>query len=304
MKVWGRLVGVLLAVGMTAACDETRGISPEGEVPDAPRALEVRQVAGAVTLTWEHGPNWTGERFRIYEKTASEREYLAIAEVTTCSEGVCTFTDVDAAAGVDHDYHVVAVGEDGVESHSSGALRVFVPEPAPAPAAPGVDPTARPDFTGAVVYDFFARPDFAGFRFREDADADPRVSGNDAARHFRVEVDEGGWWLVPGEGVSVYPQGFLTTALSCGADADPDCVALAEAPPTGYIPVTVGLALGTTYVLRVPGDDGLERYGAIRVEALEFDAAGDAFAVFDWVWQLKPGDLTLTRASTSRIAEG
>jgi len=48
-----------------------------------------------------------------------------------------------------------------------------------------------------------------------------------------------------------------------------------------------------TYVLRVIGDDGAQHFGAIRVSLLGFDQDGAALMIFDWAYQLQPGNPSL-----------
>ena len=62
----------------------------------------------------------------------------------------------------------------------------------------------------------------------------PILDGDSPDRHFRLEIDADGWWLVPGPGTQVYDGLFETTALKCGVDSDADCVALDQAPLIGY----------------------------------------------------------------------
>jgi hypothetical protein len=121
----------------------------------------------------------------------------------------------------------------------------------------------------------------------------PIVDGDSPNRHFRVEVDADGWWLVPGPGTEVYDGIFETTALKCGVDSDSDCVALDQAPLSGYVTLDMPLYSQSTYVLRVTGDDGLAHYGAIRVTLLGSDQDGSAIVIFDWAYQLQAGNPNL-----------
>ena len=108
-----------------------------------------------------------------------------------------------------------------------------------------------------------------------------------------VEVDADGWWLVPASGVQLHPEGFETTALSCGPGADSDCEALEEAPASGWVTRDVGLFPGLTYAIRYPSGSGY-RYGAIRVTMQGFDQNGNALMVFGWVHQLQVGNRNLS----------
>lgn len=364
-----------LAVGLVglAACGDSAEIVAPVEAPDAPRALDVRYFDRSVVVTWELGPRWDGESFRVYARPDGVADYLLVAEVTNCSAGLCSYTDVNIEAGVTYDYYVAAVGFDGAETASVDAIRITVPFPTPPPVPGGVEVVAldganyirwdeaalvaddfsfyrvyllfdgdafllgetdsegfldqlaqnglsydyfvasvdefghesqgsvvatgtpRPDFHGEFLYDYFAVPGLSGFVFQEDEGFDPVVDGDDPFRHFRVETDADGWWLVPGAGVSVLPSGYETTALRCGPGADASCVALDFAPTSGYVVQDLFLEPQITYVLRVPGDDGALRYAAVRPELLGFDQNGDPLVIFDWAYQLQPGNPALAR---------
>ena len=81
---------------------------------------------------------------------------------------------------------------------------------------------------------------------------------------------------------------------------DVDCVSLDVAPTSGYQAVDLYLEPQTTYVLRVPGDDNQLRYAALRVELLGFDEFGDPLMIFDWSYQLQPGNPALAPVSGAR----
>ncbi len=381
-KLRRRVAGLLVMVGGVTACEETLVVGPgPGGAPDAPRAFTASYYAGAVTLGWELGPLWDGESFRVYGKRSTDANYFRIAEVTNCSNALCSYTDINVVGGRAYDYYVVAVSANGIETATDQAIRVDVPQPVP-PAVPtaleaialdnavyllwadvgresadfsfyrvylelpdgpvlvgetdspafldrlapngstieysvsSVDDqghesglsaivagTPRPDFHGEVVYDWFDRPSLAGFRFRADEGTNPIVGGTDPSRHFRLETDSNGWWLVPGPGARVYPQGFITTALRCGPAADAGCVELTAAPASGYVAADVGILPQTTYVLEVPGDDGQYRYAAIRVELVGFDQNDDALMIFDWAYQLQVGNPMLSRERGARALQ-
>jgi hypothetical protein len=367
-------------VGLAACSDHDEILVPVG-APDAPRALDVTYYNRSVSVTWELGPRWDGETFRVYARVLGGGGYLLIAEVTNCSGGLCSYTDVNIESGQTYEYYVAAVGFDGVETSSDAALRITIPSYAPPPVPGGMEVVAldganylrwdqaaraagdfsfyrvylwfdgesfllgetdsqgfldelaengltyqyfvtsvdeyghesegsglgegtpRPDYHGDVVYDYFAVPELSGFVFQESEDFDPVVDGADPLRHFRMETDAEGWWLVPGPGVAVYPLGYATTDLRCGPGSDVDCVSLDVAPTSGYQFVDLSLQPQTTYVLQVPGNDNQLRYAAVRVELLGFDEFGDPLMIFDWSYQLQPGNPALAPASgvTARI---
>jgi hypothetical protein len=108
-----------------------------------------------------------------------------------------------------------------------------------------------------------------------------------------MEIDAEGWWLVPGPGTQVYDGIWATTSLKCGVAADSDCASVDVAPLTGYTTLDMPLYPQSTYVLKVVGDDGGLHYGAIRVELLGYDQEGAAIMIFDWAYQLQPGNPNL-----------
>lgn len=368
-----RAAGVLLTVLGMAACESDTTIVVPGDGPSAPRALEAFYYGGVVTVTWELGPGWNGEPFRVYAKRTSDADWFFIAEVTNCSGGVCSYQDRNVVEGVTYLYYVAAVDPaTGVEAATDYSVEVAVPFATAPPDPTGVQAVAldgaiylrwsdvargeadfsfyriyqdaganetfllgetdsegfldelavngetyryfvtsvdtqghesagsgpasgtpRPDFSGEYLYAASDRPDRAGFRFQADESVDPVMDAFDASRHFRLEIDAAGWWLVPGPGTSVHPQAFATTALKCGPGADASCQDLSVAPTSGYTTADLPLDAQTSYALRVRGDDGQTRYATIRVVLLGFDQNDDALIIFDWAYQLQPGNPAL-----------
>ncbi len=369
--------GFLLLLG---GCDSDSTLLPAGQ-PAPPQALEGRYYAYAVHLDWELDSRWSGESFRVYGRRATDRNYLMVAQVTNCSDGVCAYTDRNVIAGVKYEYYVSAVHtQSGNEAQSDYAVEVFVPQPT-APPAPGeieavglddalylrwdrrsrqaedlhfyrvyldegddgstllgetdsegfldllvqngftygyfvtavdtdghesggsplAEGTPRPDYHGEFIYAFEDRPDLSGFRFQETESTNPIRPGGDGGRHFRMEVDEAGWWLVPGTGVEVHQVPIATTALRCGPAADSGCVDVDTAPSSNYSSADVGMFAGFSYVLRVPGEGGGWRYGVIRVTHTGWAQDG-AIAIFDWAFQLQVGNPALSPGTLSNRA--
>jgi len=364
-------LAALIAMLSTAACTDDV-VYIDDRYPDAPRALDATYYAGTVTVSWELGPGWDGEAFRVYSKRVSDSSWFFIAEVTSCIADVCVYEDVNVAGGVSYDYYVTAVGPTGLETESADIVRVSVPDqtPPPVPDAPYVvaldnatfvtwgtasradggfshyrvylddgstsfllgetdsegfldllagnggtyayfvtavdvdghesaggpiaEGTPRPDFSGEWVYDAADVPASSGFRFVETEDLLPIVDANDPSRHFRLESDLDGWWLVPGPGTAIYPLGFETTALKCGPAADATCTDVSTAPLTGYVTTDVSVVAQESYVMRVIGDDGEMHYGVIRVQLLGFDGDDSGIMIFDWAYQLQAGNPALT----------
>ncbi len=360
-----------------AACNDDGLIYIDDEYAAPPENLAAWYYNRAVYVTWELSPNWNNDAFRVYAKRLSDASYYLIAEVTNCSGGFCSYTDVNVLPDITYEYYVAAVTSGGLETPSDWAVEVYVPRPDPPPdpavvevvaldnanyvrwsnnarnaadfsfyrvylsgsgedfilgetdsegfldllaqngdsysyfvtsvddqghesqGSPLATGTPRPDYHGEWIYAYEDVPTQSGFRFSQDELTYPILDGNSPERHFRVEVDADGWWLVPGPGTEVYDGFFETTALKCGVGADSDCVALDQAPLTGYTNLDMPLYPQTTYVLRVIGDDGLKHYGAIRVTLLGFDQDDAAIVIFDWAYQLQAGNPNLAPREAS-----
>ncbi len=227
---------------------------------------------GANYVTWGTASRAAADfsHYRVYLESGGTEFLLG----ETDSEG---FLDLLAANGETYRYFVTAADVDGHESAGS-------------PLGEG---TPRPDFHGELVYDHADRPGSSGFRFQEDELSVPLTSGTDPLRHFRLETDANGWWLVPGPGAAIYPSGFPTTALKCGVAADATCVDVPTAPTSGYLAADVPVFTEESYVLRVIGDDQQIHFGVIRVILLGFDQVGDAIMIFDWAYQVQAGNPNL-----------
>ncbi len=354
-----------LALG---ACGDDITTIVDGD-PAAPRNLSGWYYNQAVYLTWELAPAWDGETFRVYGKRTTDARYYLIAEVTNCSGGRCSYTDINIVSEVTYEYYVAAVSPGGLETASDHSVQVFVPEPVPPPIPTGAEVVAldnavflrwsdnarnasdfsfyrvylvddagdsyllgetdsegfldllvvngftytyfvsavddqghessgsetaygtpRPDYHGEWIYAYEDVPARSGFRFPQDELTYPIVSGTSPDRHFRMEVDAEGWWLVLGPGTEIYNGLFETSALKCGVAADFDCVDLTRAPQTGYTTQDMPLYPEITYVFRVVGDGGGLHYGVIRVILLGFDQEDSALMIFDWAYQLQAGN--------------
>ncbi len=250
---------------------------PQPVPPPVPTGLEVIGLDGVNYLRWSDNARSASDFsfYRVYLDAPDGTQYLL---GDTDSQG---FLDALAVNGVTSTYYVTAVDDQGNESAASTEASA----------------TPRPDYHGEWIYAYSDRPGSSGFRFQTDETTDPIMSGTAADRDFRLEADATGWWLVPSSLASVYPVGFSTTALRCGVGADASCVDLPVAPTSGYTSQEVALTGQTTYALRVQGDDGQSHYAVIRVEMLGYDQNGDALMVFDWAYQLQPGNPSLATVS-------
>ena len=367
--MWKRVV-ILTGVVLLGACDDdddTIFVPVDGPAP--PIALDASYYNRAVTVYWDLSSGWDGETFLVFAKRVSDVSFFLIAEVTSCSDGTCEYTDTNIEPTVSYDYYVSALDPvTGVETESEVTVRVDVPSytPPPVPASlevvaldatnyirwndnaradgefsayriylvagatqtllgesdspgfldalaengvtsdyavssvdfygheSGTTPTAagtpRPDFTGELIYSFMDDPDLSGFRFSESEEIDPIVSGGSPARHFRLETDVSGWWLVPGPSAEVFPQGVFTTQLKCGVAADAQCEDWTTAPLSGYSAVDIAAEAEFTYMWRVVDGAGVLHYGAVRVTLLGTDQTGAELMIFDWAYQIQGGN--------------
>jgi hypothetical protein len=262
--------------GLEAASGEIEIFVPVATPPPAPLGVDVVALDGTAYVRWDANARAVDDFsfYRIYLADPSGDFLLG----ETDSEG---FVDQLVSNGTTYTYFVTSVDVDG---HESGASAT----------ASG---TPRPDFHGELVYAYEDVPAVSGFRFQSTELSDPVVPGDSPLRHFRVESDGFGWWIVPGPGAEITIEGVFTTALRCGVAADTGCQDLSVAPPAGYTTAAVFVAPELTYAMRVVGDDGQIHYGAVRVALLGFDQTDAALMIFDWSYQLQPGNPELVPGS-------
>lgn len=243
--------------------------------PPPPEGVVAVALDGAVYLRWDpESLEVTGARFfRVYLE-GDEGDVFLLGD--TDSPG---FLDLRVENGFTFRYFVTSVDAYGHEGEGSVLASA----------------TPRPDFHDEVLYAFEDRPEDAGFRFQPSEVDDPIRHGDAPDRHFRVEADEAGWWLVPGPDVAVYPDAFFTTALRCGPAADASCSELSQAPASGYAAQDLELVPGFTYVLRLPDEGGGFRYAALRVSHVGY-AQDERIVIFDWAHQLQPDNRQLAPA--------
>lgn len=269
-----------------SAFDEESGLetaspySVEVHVPDpVPPAVpeEVTSVAldNSSYIHWDHSASGEADfaAYRVYLADADGDLFLG----ETDSPG---FIDLLAENGLTSTYYVTSVDDQGHESDASGVVTC----------------TPRPDYTGEVIYSHGDYPERSGFRFREAEDLEAVMEGDRRDRHFRIESDRDGVWIVPASGVRIYPDVRWTTSLKCGPAADEDCVSWERAPTSGYSSNRLELLPGYTYMFRVPGDDGEVRFGSIRPSIMGFDQDGRELVIFDWAYQTQAGNPRMSPA--------
>jgi hypothetical protein len=246
---------------------------PQPEPPPVPGEIDAVALDNTVYITWNDRARQASdfEFYRIYME-GGDGSVIFLGE--TDSEG---FLDLLVENGNTYGYFVTSVDDQGHESEGSALAEA----------------TPRPDFHGEYLFAFEDVSASSGFIFQEHEASDPVVSGTDPNRHFRLEIDEEGWWLVPGPGVEVHQDAYFTTQLRCGPAADAGCLDLREAPGSNYAAQDIALFAEYSYVLRVPASGGGWRYGVIRVSHVGFAQDG-AIAIFDWAYQLQVGNPALS----------
>ncbi|MEX0936169.1 MAG: hypothetical protein WD013_04625, partial [Gemmatimonadota bacterium] len=369
-----RIPFVLVVLGALLGCEGSTVSPPQGG-PAPPAGIAARYFEHAVELSWELAESWNGESFRVYGKRGSDPAYFLIAEVTSCANGFCFYSDLNVVPDAEYEYEVVAVDDQGRESSPARVGPIEVPQPV-APPVPEeleavaldasvflrwgtqsleaddfsfyrvyleeldgtvvllgetdsegfvdllaengttygyfvtavdeqghesegsvlVEATPRPDFHGELLFAFQDDPALSGFRFQDTEDSDPVLAGDDPDRDFRLEMDPGGFWLVPGPGVEVHSEPLFTTALRCGVGADGGCIDLPVAPADGYQVDRIALVPELSYVVRVPGGAGSWHYGVLRVVHIGETNDG-SIAIFDWAFQRQADNRNLAPPS-------
>jgi hypothetical protein len=251
---------------------------PSPTPPPVPQGLRAVALDNAIYLAWE-GNARNAEDFGYYRVYLEGGDGSVLLLGETDSEG---FLDLLVENGNSYAYFVTSVDDQG---HESGGSTLATGTP-------------RPDFHGEWLYAFEDRPSLSGFRFPDSEAVNPVLPGSSPDRDFRLEVDANGWWLVPGPGVEVHRNALATTALRCGPAADAGCTEVTTAPSSNYSGADIGLAPGYSYVLRVPAGGGTWHYGVIRVTHTGWAQDG-AIVLFDWAFQLQPGNPQLIRGGAA-----
>lgn len=248
---------------------------PDPIPPAVPEAVFAVALDNSAYIHWDNDAARESDFsvYRVYFAGADGDQFLG----ETDSPG---FIDMLAENGQTATYYITSVDDQGHESDAS--------EPASC--------TPRPDYAGEVIYAYGDVPGQSGFRFQEAEHYEAVISGNSRDRHFRIESDVDGLWIVPGAGVRIHPESRWTSSLKCGPGADVDCLSWEIAPLTGYAGATMSLTPGHTYMFRVPGEDGEVRFGAIRASVTGYDQDGSEVVVFDWAFQTQPGNPRMNTA--------
>ncbi len=245
---------------------------PEPIPPPVPEAVAAIALDHAVYLHWDDSPAREDD-FSVYRVHAvTDDDVFVLGETDSPA-----FLDALADNGVTQTYLVTAVDDQGHESEDSRR----------------VSATPRVDYTGEVIYSHQDLAAQSGFRFQRVESATAIAAGDAADRHLRFEHDRQGPRLVPGPLARIHPEFRATSALKCGPGADADCTSWERAPLSGYSSAPVPLSPGYTYMVRLTGEDGATRFGALRPVLLGTDQRGHRLAVFDWAFQPQPDNPAL-----------
>jgi len=248
---------------------------PAGTTPSPPAGLRAVALDNGVFLRWE---GVGAQRYRIFlERIGTDSTFLEVGE--TDGDG---FLDLRAENGVPVAYRVAAVDEAERVSARSALVQAI----------------PRPDHQAELIYALADSASRSGFRFVENDDSDPILSGSSPDAQLRLEVVDGVLSFVPLGGAQI-TSGVLTTALACGPGSDPQCFSIdgADAPdaPDDFSAEPVAVAAELTYLVRVEDSSGRTHFGKIRVSLEGADQEGRDLAVFDWAYQLIPDEPSLQR---------
>jgi hypothetical protein len=248
---------------------------PAYQVPDTPAIDQAVGLDGAVWLRWES----TGaESYRVFlERIDADSVFYEVGS----SDGV-GYVDTRAENGSRFGYRIAAVDSLGHVSARSAL-------------ATGI---ARPDYHADLLYPLSQSADSSGFRFVSTEADSPTVPGTAPNANWRFEVVGGVLSIVPLNGATVTP-GRLTSALTCGPGSESDCVSIDQVGSDqvfGSAPVPVRGA--HSYVFRVGAGSALH-YGKVRVVGTYPSSGGRSAIIFDWSYQLIPGEPSLSRTPTT-----
>jgi len=267
------------ALVMAAACSNDDNGSGPGTTPDTPATLSSASLDGAIALTWSDNAYLSDpsnfQNYRVYSTT-----YDIDATPPTCGnafrlEGTTVAPEFVVGAlanGVPRCYAVSAVSVDGFESDRS----------------PLRGDTPRPDARNVAVFARQTQTAGSGFRFWDDLNSDGQVQGGElglvrdgtsANIDFAVDRDgTGDLFFTPVGGA---------TGVEYYDDTVPveDLTSIDFAPDQTYRTTPIRAVPGFGYVFEMIANDGIPRYGAIRVTHV-----GQTFLILDWAFQTDPGN--------------
>lgn len=252
---------------------------PDAAPPAVPGGLRAIALDGGAFILWD---GVGAARYRVFLLEADGEDLFVEVGAT---DGI-GYVDTRAENGSLHAYAVAAVGhpdEGGYVGRLSETVSVI----------------PRPDYHAELIFTHQDDPTQSGFRFRTTGDDSPIVSGSAADAQWRLEASPDGPVIVP-LGSTLVTGGIFTTDLSCGPGSESDCEYVAQAPAaaafgSGPVPVFTG----NSYVFQVQVS-GQTHYGKIRVQGDGVDGEGNHLVVFDWAYQMVPGEPSLNQQPLGR----
>ena len=271
---------------MAAACSNDGGSGP-GFTPEAPATLSSVSLDGGIALTWSDNAYLADpgkfQNYRVYSTTYNIDANPPVCGTDFRLEGTTVAPEFVVGAlanGVPRCYTVSAVSVDGLESDRS----------------PLRGDTPRPDARNVALFARQTQTAGSGFRFWDDVNGDGQVQGGElgivrdgASVNIDFAVDRDGagdLFLTPvssGTGVE-----FFNDA----APAVEDLTSIDFAPDLTYRTSPILAIPGYGYVFETHGNDGVLRYGAVRVTHV-----GQTFLILDWAFQTDPGNPELVVSS-------
>ena len=148
-----RLIPLLAAAVLLAACDNDTVFRGGGDRPEPPEELAVAarwvlegfsnagQPIGypVVDVSWLPPVQWDQEPFRVYARRSGGSNFFLVGTVTSCTVDGCVYRDRNVSAGSTYEYYVATVNEDTNEEAPTEFREVVTVPAAATPAAPLAD---------------------------------------------------------------------------------------------------------------------------------------------------------------------
>lgn len=245
---------------------------PGVDAPAVPGGLRAIPLDGGAFLMWD---GVGAAKYRVFLQGVDDEELFVEVGAT---DGL-GYVDTRAENGGVHRYAVAGVGhpdEGGYVGRLSETITVI----------------PRPDYHAELIFTQQDSAAASGFRFRTSENDSPIVSGTSSDAQWRLEESGDGLVIVP-LGATEVTDGIFTTDLTCGPGSEGDCEYVAQAPgESAFGDVAVAVSAGNSYVFRVTVG-GQTHYAKIRVQGDAVDGDGRRLVVFDWAYQLVPGETSL-----------
>ena len=261
----------LLVLGLHGCTVESGGsdiILVDDTEPAAPRGVRSTTGDGRVVIEWYPNQERDLEGYIIYRSLVESGDYTEIGQVGPNAD---SFTDDDVANGITYYYAVSAYDSEDNESDLSPEI---------------VEDTPRPAGRNVQLVDYYLEPDISGFDFSYPERGAQAFDQPGIDLYFGVDIDVNVPYIYSDdENVGMQDLGY-TDHID---DVD-------VSPIQGFTKLFVEAIIGHTYALFMP--DG--HYAKIRITDVKIDWANgdidDAWAVFDWAYQLQPDNPELAPA--------